>query len=96
MLQDASTKKLLWTVVTALPALLGVGAFVSYLPMFVAEHASLGGAGRSPLGSLAADVALGLLFGVVAAFALGHLAVWIAYTLRPFIWVMTVFCICHE
>lgn len=82
-----STVKLMWTLVTTLPALVGVGPFVSSLPLFLAEHMSIGGAGQPPLGHLAADVLLGLLFGAVAAFMLGHLAIWIAHALRPRMWV---------
>ncbi len=80
-------QRLAWAVATAVPALISVAPSLLTLPLFILEHLSIGGAGKPPLGALAADVVTGLLFGIVAALVLGHLAAWLVYSARPFIWV---------
>ncbi len=80
-------QRLAWALATAVPALSSVAPSLLTLPLFILEHLSIGGAGKPPLGALAADVVTGLLFGIVAALVLGHLAAWLAYSARPFIWV---------
>lgn len=85
--QARQTWKLAWTMLTALPPLFGVAPAVLTLPQFVMEHISIGGAGKPPLGMFAADVVVGALFGLVAAMVAGHIAAWLAHTLRHSIWV---------
>ncbi|CAL8464405.1 g3940 [Coccomyxa elongata] len=82
----SATQRLAWASATAVPALISVAPSLLTLPLFILEHLSIGGAGKPPLGALAADVVTGLLFGIVAALVLGHLAAWLAYSARPFIW----------
>ncbi|KAK9905035.1 hypothetical protein WJX75_008341 [Coccomyxa subellipsoidea] len=82
----STTQKLAWAVITALPPLIGVAPSLMTMPLFVLEHLSTAGAGKPPLGDLTADVVMGVLFGLVAALVMGHLAAWLAHIVRPFIW----------
>ena len=68
------------------PALVSVASFGT-LPVFVMEHISLSGKGGGPLGAGAADVAVGVLFGLAATLILGHLRVALAHAARPHLWV---------
>lgn len=67
-------------------------ATLSTLPIFVMEHISLGGRGEAPLGPTAADVAVGVLFGLATTILLGHLRAMLAQAMRPYIWVCSCFC----
>ena len=75
--QVSARARLLWTLVTAVPALLSVATFGT-LPIFVMEHISLSGKGAGPLGPAGADVAVGVLFGLAATILIGHLRVILA------------------
>ena len=86
LLQVSARTRLLWTLGTAVPALLSV-ATLGTLPIFVMEHISLSGKGEGPLGSAAADVAVGVLFGLAATILIGHLRVVLAHAVWPHIWV---------
>ena len=68
------------------PALVSVASFGT-LPVFVMEHISLSGKGDGPLGAAAADVAVGVLFGLAATLIIGHLRVALAHATQPHIWV---------
>lgn len=91
-LQASTTQKLAWALITALPPLIGVAPSLMTMPLFVLEHLSTAGAGKPPLGDLTADVVMGVLFGLVAALVMGHLAAWLAHIVRPFIWVRCPWC----
>ena len=84
--QVSARTRLLWTLATALPAVLSVATFGT-LPIFVMEHISLSGRGAGPLGSAAADVAVGCLFGLAVTIIFGHLRVVLAHAVWPRIWV---------
>ena len=60
--QASAMQRLAWAVATAVPALISVVPSLLMLPLFILEHLSIGGAGKPPLGALAADVVTGLLF----------------------------------
>jgi len=51
------------------------------------EHISLSGKGAAPLGLAAADVVVGVLFGLATTIMLGHLRVMLAQAVWPYIWV---------
>ncbi len=78
--------QLSWTLATSLPPLVSVATFGT-LPIFVMEHISLSGKGGETLGSAAADMAVGVLFGVAASIMLGHLRVVLAQATQPHTWV---------
>ena len=86
LVQVSARTRLLWTLGTAVPALLSVATFGT-LPIFVMEHISLSGKGAGPLGPAAADVAVGVLFGLAATILIGHLRVVLAQAVWPHIWV---------
>ena len=85
-MQVGADGRLSWTLATSLPALVSVASFGT-LPIFVMEHISLSGKGGGPLGSAAADVAMGVLFGIAATIMLGHLIVALAQASQPHTWV---------
>ena len=84
--QAGARLRLIWTLAVTAPALVSVASFGT-LPVFVMEHISLSGKGGGPLGPAAADVAVGVLFGLAATLILGHLRVALAHAVRPHIWV---------
>ena len=85
-MQVGAEGRLSWTLATSLPALVSIASFGT-LPIFVMEHISLSGKGSGPLGSAAADVAIGVLFGIAATIMLGHLIVALAQATQPHTWV---------
>ena len=87
-MQVSAKTRLLWTLGTSMPALLSVATFGT-LPIFVMEHISLSGKGAGPLGSAAADVAVGCLFGLAATIMIGHLRAVLAQAVWRHIWVST-------
>ena len=68
------------------PSLVSVASFGT-LPVFVMEHISLSGKGDGPLGAAAADVAVGVLFGLAATLIIGHLRIALAHAIQPHMWV---------
>ena len=85
-MQASARLRLFWTLAVTAPALVSVASFGT-LPVFVMEHISLSGKGDGPLGAAAADVAVGVLFGLAATLIIGHLRVALAHAVQPHFWV---------
>ncbi len=81
-MQAGARPRLFWTLAVTAPALVSVASFGT-LPVFVMEHISLSGKGDGPLGAAAADVAVGVLFGLAATLIIGHLRVALAHAVQP-------------